>query len=62
MSVVALIVVVVVAVLLVAMLLAGLRRSATARTEAADGGVDFDLEPSRSHAEASRDAAEGGRP
>jgi hypothetical protein len=54
-SAVALIVIVVVAVLLVAMLLAGLRRSAVARTKAAGTGVDFDLEPSRSHAEASRE-------
>jgi hypothetical protein len=48
------IVIVLVAVLLVAMLLAGLRRSVAARAEAQAAGVDFEVEPSRSHAEASR--------
>jgi hypothetical protein len=48
------IVIVLVVVLLAAMLLAGLRRSAAVRAEAQAAGVDYDAQPSRSHAEASR--------
>ena len=57
MSAVALIVIVLVAVLLMAMLVAGWRRSVTARV-AADAGTDFEVEPFRSHAEASRSGEE----
>jgi hypothetical protein len=51
---VAVIVVVLVALMLVAMLVAGARKSAAARAAARAAGVDFEGEPSRSHAEASR--------
>jgi hypothetical protein len=61
-SAVAVIVVVLVAVLLVAMLLAGLRRSTAARAEAHAGAMDPDVEPFRSHAEASRSTPDRGRP
>ena len=54
MSAVAVIVVVLVAALLVAMLVAGVRRSAAARAEARTTPVDDDVQPFRSHAEASR--------
>lgn len=54
MSVVAVIVIVLVAALLVAMLVAGGRRAAAARAHAEAPADDFDAQPFRSHAEASR--------
>ena len=57
MSAIALIVIVLVAVLLVAMLVAGWRRSVAARA-VAEAGTDFEVEPFRSHAEASRSGEE----
>ena len=62
MSAVAVIVVVLVAVMLVAMLFARLRRSAAVRAEAQPVGVDFEDQPFRSHAEASRGTPDRGRP
>ena len=59
MSAVAVIVIVLVVVLLLAMLLAGGRRAAAARAAAEGRTVDYDLQPFRSHAEASR--RRGGR-
>lgn len=55
MSAVAVIIVVLVALMLVAMLLAGARKSAAARDATHTGAVDDpDVQPFRSHAEASR--------
>jgi hypothetical protein len=53
-STVALIVFVVVAVLLLAMLIAGGRKAAQARARQALGPIHDDVQPYRSHAEASR--------
>jgi hypothetical protein len=61
-SVVAVIVIVVVAVLLVAMLIAGGRRAAAARAHAEPSAVDYDAQPFRSHAEASRRRGGEGKP
>jgi hypothetical protein len=54
MSTLAVIVLVVVALLLLAMLIAGARKSAHLRSRHDLGGVDDDVTPYRSHAEASR--------
>jgi hypothetical protein len=60
-SLVAVIVIVLVAVLLVAMLVAAGRRAAAARAAAHGRTVDYDLQPFRSHAEASRRRGRGGK-